>query len=43
MINFYENSPNDKTVLINKISIFRKTNEFDKAIEICDYLLEKES
>ena len=36
---FLQDSPNDKTVLINKISLFRKIGEFEKAIEICDYLL----
>ena len=36
---FLQENPTDKTVLINKISIYRKTGEFEKAIEICDGLL----
>jgi len=29
---FLQINPNDKTVLINKISLFRKTGEFHKAV-----------
>ena len=32
---------NDKIVLVNKISLFRKTGQLENAIEICDNILEE--